>query len=138
MSSLDFHQAGAGATPHGIAQKRNSRLIFNTIPRLWSSVPRTGKVERPSVYTRNSSLPGRYSHRRRTLLERDETPEVYWTSADTNMRGVMVSVVRAPTTVVVNLPWGRSIQFCEMFGSMPSRGEISTRPRNATLVRPPP
>ena len=52
-------------------------MIFNTIPRLCNSVPRTGKVERPSVYTRNSSLPGRYSHRSRTLLERDEAPEVY-------------------------------------------------------------
>ena len=41
-----------------------------------------------------------------------------------------------PTTVVVNFPcatYGRSIQFNEMFGSMPSRGVSSTRPRNVLV-----
>ena len=58
-------------------------------------------VSRPSLYTTKSSLPGRYSHRSRTLEERVWAPAFSWTRLLTNRRGVGVTVKRVVTTLAV-------------------------------------
>jgi hypothetical protein len=79
--------------------------------------------------------------RKRTLAEADEVLELYWMSAVTNIRGVIEYSARSPTTVFVNDPAGRSIQFNEMFGSTASRHSdmrASRRGRPSIGRRPPP
>ena len=69
------------------------------------------KVSCPSVYTRNSSLPGWYSQRNRKLVDKESVADANCTNAATNIRGVTVNVVRAPVALTRALVPARAIQF---------------------------
>src|SRR5687768_11806879 len=73
-----------------LPQKRNNRVIFTTNARLRSSNRSRGSsglVFCSSVHTTKNSLPGRYSHRKRTLLLKVRSTDEYCSSALANMRG---------------------------------------------------
>ena len=82
----------------------------------------------------NSSLPGWYSQRSRTLAPMSLAAELYWTRALANRNGVSVNVVRVVTSVVITSPAGILIQLSDTPGSIDTRGVISSRPRDS----PPP
>ena len=95
-----MRRQGAAAPPHGILirsehqgrQNRNSRVIFTTNARFRRAIePRrgsSGSVSCSSVQTTKNSLPGRYSQRKRTLLLKVWSAELYWRSALANIRGL--------------------------------------------------
>ncbi len=80
------------------------------------------RVSRCSLNTTNSSLPGWYSHRSRTLVLSALLLELYWMSALTNMVGVKVYVARVVTSWVVKLPWDNSTRLIDSpwYASSPS------------------
>ncbi len=61
----------------GTAQKRSRRFTFMMKERLDSRGNAGARVSRSSLYTMNSSLPGRYSQRRRMLAVTALRPELY-------------------------------------------------------------
>ena len=69
---------------------RNSRLILNARPRFRRAGYREARVSRSSLYTTNSSLPGRYSQRNLRLVLTTSVDELYWMRALANSRGVTV------------------------------------------------
>ena len=76
--------------PDNTLQSLKSLLILTTKARLTSGGNPSDPVSRPSLYTTNSSLPGRYSQRNRALVVNVWLLELYCVRALTNMRGVIV------------------------------------------------
>ena len=71
-------------------QNLNKRFTLMTRTLFVSSGKLRASVSRCSFYTTNNSLPGRYSHRRRTFAPIVSLLELYWTNELTNIRGVIV------------------------------------------------
>jgi hypothetical protein len=69
---------------------RKNRLILMMTARLRVAGNLGANVSRSSLKTTNSSLPGRYSHRRRTFAEMLFVLELNWINALANISGVIV------------------------------------------------
>ena len=90
MASVHLSGVGLSASTLHSGHSLKSLLILTMKARLTSGGNPLDPVSRPSLYTTNSSLPGRYSQRNRALVEKVWLLELYWVSALTNMRGVIV------------------------------------------------
>src|SRR6476660_1279463 len=110
-------------------QKRSRRVIFTAIERLRRPVGVCDSSRLwPSLYTRKSSLEGRYSQRRRTL-ELIELPlALYWIRLLRMMRGDGVKMNRELSSLALKLPYGRSTQVSERLGSRANCGTMAMRP----------
>src|SRR4030095_15617116 len=109
-STIKDHQSTIWERFFGPAQNLTSLLIFTMNARFARSGNRCDSVSRCSLSTRNSSLPGRYSHRNRTFADTASIPVLYCTSALTNIAGVTVYVTRDPARCVVDEPSMSSTQ----------------------------
>ena len=95
-------------------------------------------VSRPSLYTRNRSLPLRYSQRRRTLEFKVWALALYWNKPLIKTRGDGVTIARVVTRRVLKFPSGRSTQLSVIPGSKFRRAPSPIRPMYSVSVRWPP
>lgn len=103
-------------------------MALTAIERFISPIGVPVAVSRPSLYTRNSSLPGRYSHLSRTLEDIVSALALTWTSPVTDSRGVGVTMKRLVRSLAVKDPYGRSTQFSVTDGSTANCGTNPIRP----------
>ena len=121
-------------------QNRKSLVTLKASVRFISSGTPDASEFRPSLYTRNSSLPGMYSQRRRTLEFNVCASALNCNKLLIAMRGVGARTIRAFQSPVEKSPNGRSTQFNYSPGSIEKRDVTMPRPAekfNSVFVPPP-